>query len=1003
MRGAFFILLALALLAAGGASGAVSAASQKKPAVVPGELIVGFRPGTSDSAQSAALVRAGAKNKKAFKQIRAHVVRGPDNKLAAIEKTLSSDPRVAYVEPNHVVSISAVPNDPSFSQLWGLDNTGQTGGAPDADIDAPEAWNLSTGSSSVVVAVVDTGVDFSHPDLAAEQWVNTGENCGSSNPASLCAQASNGIDDDGDGYVDDWRGWDFVSGDNNPFDDHDHGTHVSGTIGAVGNNGVGVAGVNWNVKIMALKFLDSSGSGDTAGAISATLYAADHGARIASNSWGGGPFDQGLSNAIEYGASKGMLFVAAAGNDGTNSDSTPSYPASYDSPAVVAVAATDSSDNLASFSNYGARSVDLAAPGVNILSTTPGNTYSTFSGTSMATPHVSGAAALVAARFPGATLYGTKAVLMSSVDQKASLAGRVATGGRLNVAGALSCANKPEAVLTSPADGFTAGVGDTLSVKVVGASCAAAAGLANVTASVNGNAVTLSAGTPDRGLYSGSYTVTSPGALTVTARVTAGGTTATQTASGTATQNYSCADVSDPWVDVTPGTLLGTASSSDDNFSALNVTFPFPFYGQTYSTAYVSSNGFLTLGSSDGAGEFANSGLPAASPPNTVIAPFWDDLNPAASGDVYAGLTGNAPDRVLHIEWYNVPHFTLSSSGTATFEVSLHETGQIVSRWLDTDLGNVTWNAGASATAGVENSAGGIGRQVSFNQPLLTSGRAVSCTPTATPPPSPPTITTTTFAEATNTQSYAASLAATGGTPPYTWSVESGALPAGISLNPSTGALSGTPSTAPGTYPFTARVDDAASQHATKLLSIAVVDVLSISTTSLPGGTVGQSYSQTLSATGGKTPYTWSVSSGNLPPGLTLGGSSAVISGTPTSAGSYSFTVQVADGRQTDTQVLSIVVAAAPSALAITTTSLPQGRAGVSYSADVTASGGSGSYTWTLSSGRLPPGLSLASGTPSATISGVPNKKGTWTFTLRVRDGAGTSVTRTFTIAVAHR
>jgi subtilisin family serine protease len=1002
--GAVALVAALAL--AGGAARSVSAAPAKKPAAVPGELIVGFKAGVSESAQAAALSQAGATKKKTFKQIHAALAGAPDRKLERVEKALASDPRVSYVEPNHVVSASVVPNDPSFGSLWGLNNTGQTGGTADDDIDAPEAWDLEKGSSSIVVAVVDTGVDFSHPDLAAQQWVNPGENCGSSDPTISCADRTDGVDSDNDGYVDDWRGWDFINHDNNPFDDNNHGTHVSGTIGAVGDNGVGVVGVNWHVKIMALKFLGSNGSGSTADAISATLYAADHGARVASNSWGGGPFDQGLSNAIDYGASKGMLFVAAAGNDSSNNDTTPSYPASYGSDSIMSVAATDSNDNLASFSNYGATSVDLAAPGVGILSTTPGNTYSSFSGTSMATPHVSGAAALVAAHFPGATLYGEKALLMSSVDTRASLAGKTATGGRLNVFNAVSCTNAPKVLFTSPAAGFTAGIGDVVPVTVIGANCASPAGLANVSVTVNGAPVALSASSPDNALYTGSYTVTAAGSLNVTASVTVGGSTATQTVSGTAAPNYSCTDVPYSWVDVTPGTKLATASSSDDDFSALNITFPFTYYGQTYTTAYVSSNGFLTLGSSSGADAFANTTMPNSGVPNGVVAALWDDLNPGTtfggSGDVYAGLTGGAGNHVLHVEWYNLPHFSLSGSGTVTFEMSLYEaTGKITFRYQDTDFGDATWNAGASATAGIENTLGSIGRQVSYNQPQLTNGRAVSCTPTTTPPPSPPSITTTSLPDGTNTEAYSQALAATGGTGPYTWSVSSGPLPAGLSLDPSTGVLSGTPADAPGTYSFTAQVTDAASQTATKALTVDLADPLAVMTTSLPGGTVGSSYSQTVAGTGGKAPYSWTVTTGSLPPGLTLDAGTGDVTGTPTTAGSFPFTVQATDSAsqaRTASQALSIDVVGRPPS--VTTTSLPDATNSKAYSQTLGATDGAPPYTWSLGSGSLPPGLALdpstgeIAGTPAAT-------PGSFSFTVRVTDSFGQSATRALSLVVA--
>ena len=218
-------------------------------------------------------------------------------------------------------------------------------------------------SANVLVGVIDTGVDYNHPDLAANIWTNPGEIAG------------NGIDDDGNGYIDDVHGYDFVNNDGDPMDDNGHGTHFSGTIGGVGNNGIGVAGVNWNVKIMALKFLDSGGSGSTANAVAGVQYATMMGVDVTSNSWGGGGFSQALYDAIDAAGAANIAFVAAAGNNGANNDTSPAYPAAYDLPNIISVAATDDNDELASFSNYGAASVDLGAPGVDILSTLPGNQY----------------------------------------------------------------------------------------------------------------------------------------------------------------------------------------------------------------------------------------------------------------------------------------------------------------------------------------------------------------------------------------------------------------------------------------------------------------------------------------------------------------------------------------------------------------------------------------------------------------------------------------------------
>lgn len=350
---------------------------------------------------------------------------------------LAKHPAVEYAEYNYIVHALATPNDPSFGELWGLNNTGQAGGTAGADISALDAWDVSTGNNDVIVGVIDTGIDYNHPDLAANIWRNPGETAG------------NGVDDDGNGYIDDIHGINAITGSGDPFDDNAHGTHCAGTIGGVGNNGVGVAGVNWNVSLIGLKFLSGSGSGTTDDAIEAINYAValkNDGIdiRVLSNSWGGGGFSQALEDAIQAANDAGILFVAAAGNASSNNDTTDNFPSNYDVPNVVAVASTTRTDALSSFSNFGAATVDLGAPGSDILSTTPGNTYSVFSGTSMATPHVAGAAALVLSANNTLTVTELKDILVNSGDSIASLAGRTVSGKRLNVASALDEAGPPQ-------------------------------------------------------------------------------------------------------------------------------------------------------------------------------------------------------------------------------------------------------------------------------------------------------------------------------------------------------------------------------------------------------------------------------------------------------------------------------------------------------------------------------------------------------------------------------
>ncbi|HWQ67672.1 MAG TPA: S8 family peptidase, partial [Methanospirillum sp.] len=369
------------------------------------------------------------------------VVQVTSTTLESAMDAYKANPDVLYVEPDYRISLSPIeeignspdiqnllaasssyPNDPQYSNLWGLQNTGQPPfyGTTNADMKGPLAWGVTTGSPGVTVAVVDTGVDYTHPDLAANIWQNSRETV-------------NGIDDDGNGYIDDIRGWNFVSKSNNPMDDNGHGTHCAGTIAAVGNNGIGISGVTWNCKIMPLKFLDSQGSGYTSDAISAILYANQMGVPIISNSWGGLD-SQSLKDAID---ASSAVVICAAGNNGANSDINPVYPAAYSSNTIISVTATNYHDTLASFANYGINSVDLAAPGVSILSTIPAGGYKYFNGTSMATPYVSGVAALIKSQNPSMTGAQIKSKILVNCDAISSLSGKVATGGRLNAAKAL--------------------------------------------------------------------------------------------------------------------------------------------------------------------------------------------------------------------------------------------------------------------------------------------------------------------------------------------------------------------------------------------------------------------------------------------------------------------------------------------------------------------------------------------------------------------------------------
>ena len=352
---------------------------------------------------------------------------------------LAKDERVEFAAPNHTYGLpdgeqgQGITNDPDASKLWGLHNEGQTGGKADADIDAPEAWQIHTGRSQAegghITAVIDTGVAYNHPDLKDNMWVNPGEIAG------------DGIDNDGNGVIDDVHGYNAFANTGDPNDGHGHGSHCAGTIAGVGGNGVGVVGVNHKANIMAVKIFSDQGSTNAAAIIRGIQYASKNGARITSNSWGGGGANAGIEQAFK---DSSALHIIAAGNSAYDNDKRPNYPSNYEGDHIVAVAATDHKDGIARFSQWGKKNVDLGAPGVDILSTVPGG-YDTYSGTSMATPHVAGAATLIASAVPDISNADLRAALLGGTEKTDALTGKVVTDGRLNVNNSLQIALKQAA------------------------------------------------------------------------------------------------------------------------------------------------------------------------------------------------------------------------------------------------------------------------------------------------------------------------------------------------------------------------------------------------------------------------------------------------------------------------------------------------------------------------------------------------------------------------------
>jgi subtilisin family serine protease len=493
------------------AAGAVTATAPYRD----GEILVRLRAATSPRAAASVHARHGATvigrfaTVPSLDQVRLPAGTSVDDAVRAY----ASDPDVLYAEPNYLVHAVALPNDPRFGEMWDLHNTGQSGGVPDADIDAPEAWDLTTGDASVVVAVIDTGMDYTHPDLAPNMFHNTPE----------CVP--NGLDDDGNGWVDDCYGIDTFYDDGDPSDaaHDDHATHVAGTIGARGNNAIGVTGINWDVRILSCKFLDR-GSGATADAVRCLDYVAlmkDRGVNIVAtnNSWGGTGFSQALLDAIDAQRARGILFVAAAGNAGT--DSSGFFPSGFYLPNVVTVAATTRTDTLATYSNRGPRIVHLGAPGSEILSTIPSVGYAAFNGTSMAAPHVTGVAALAKAQDPGRDWRAIRNLLLAGGDPIPALTDTTVTGRRLNAHGTLACYGTTVLARLRPVRDLVAvQLGAGVDLAALHIDCENPAGTVDVTVQPGGATVTLTDdGTgfdqeAGDGVYAGTWTAASAGTYT---------------------------------------------------------------------------------------------------------------------------------------------------------------------------------------------------------------------------------------------------------------------------------------------------------------------------------------------------------------------------------------------------------------------------------------------------------------------------------------------------------
>ncbi len=632
---------------------------------------------------------------------------------------------VLYAEPDYIVHALATPNDPQFPTVWNLNNTGQFGidgpGTAGADIKALSAWDITTGSPNVVVGVIDTGVDYNHVDLAA-------------NMHPLMANGTNGA-----------NGCFGISpigtGSPNPFDDVDHGTHVSGTIGAVGNNGIGVVGVNWQVGLVACKFLGQNG-GTTSDAITCLNYLKDlkdnHGLNLVAtnNSWGGGGYSQALADAIDAHRQSGILFIAAAGNDYHNNAFYASFPANFYLPNVISVAATTRRDAAAYFSNLGRRRVHLGAPGQAILSTLPNNAYGSLNGTSMATPHVTGVAALLKAQDPNRDWKTIRNLILAGGDSISAMQGQTITEKRLNAYGSMVCANSVITSRLKPVyDTLVVSATIPTTLAMLNINCATPNGNLVVNVQPGGGTVTLrdDGVAPDQeagdGIYSAGwlpqsgqdYTLQFPDGSNVTAL---------------ADRHYTYSIVPFQYRTLTTSGFY-ELNLGDDTAAWVAPPFPIHFGGFVYNQVTIGSNG--AIGFDVAIPSPGNSLIPFQFS-NQLIAPYWTDLfpqQPYTTENVFWQEQGSIPNREMVIEWRDVPHYADPldpgcassppnvSPQTVKFQVVFFENSEdVLFNYARTGFGCAEHDYGASATVGIQLGPD-AGTQFSFNSPSLSDNTSI--------------------------------------------------------------------------------------------------------------------------------------------------------------------------------------------------------------------------------------------------------------------------------------